>query len=359
MTPLGGRSRGPLEERGGRAVRGGNGLRADRSAPEPGVRSADGGPGVGPVPVDAEATDPDGPRLSSDAPAERSSDAPEGGRNARPSARRAAPQPRGDAGSRSRPPAVDLVVSVVVLTIRSGHLAVLLAESGEPGAKAEPTWTLPGGPVESSEDLDAAARRHLDAAIGGAASSAHLEQLRTWSPPPAAEKFGAEEFGAADATGRRLVRVGYLALLAPAPTGRAGAGPISCRFWPVSDLSTAEAPARPAPDDLVIAEGVERARAKLEYTPLATAFVEEPFTLADLRRIYEAVWGQPVQPANFRRRVLSIEGFVVPLGRATASHPAGSRPADLYGRGPARLLHPALLRPSIARESEIESDDDL
>lgn len=350
MTPSTGRVCDPGKERATRAGRDGNGLRADRRGP--GDRSADDAPGVetGAASEDIRPDAPDASRVArGDRPGSLDS----------PSRLHGVPPRWGGTTDTSRQPAIDLIVSVVVLTIRSGHLAVLLAEAGESGTRGEATWTLPGGPVATSEDLDAAARRHLEAAIGSAGASAHLEQLRTWSPPAGEDPRPSGEAAAGDHVAHRLVRVGYLALLAPAPTGRAGTGPIACRFWPVGDLATAEAPARPAGDDHVIAEGVERARAKLEYTPLATAFVEEPFTLADLRRIYEAVWGQPVQPANFRRRVLSIEGFVVPLGRAAASHPAGSRPADLYGRGPARLLHPALLRPSIAKESEAESDDDL
>lgn len=353
MTPSGGRGRDSEEERATQADHALNGPRTDRRGP--GNQSADGAPGARPVGAEAASDEirPSAPERSRVARGDRP------GSLDPPSHLHEAPPRRGDAIDGSRQPAIDLIVSVVVLTIRSGHLAVLLAEGGEVGPRGEATWTLPGGPVATSEDLDAAARRHLEAAIGSAGARAHLEQLRTWSPPAGEDPGPAGGAAAGHRVAHRLVRVGYLALLAPAPTGRAATGLIACRFWPVGDLATAEAPARPAGDDHVIAEGVERARAKLEYTPLATAFVEEPFTLADLRRIYEAVWGQPVQPANFRRRVLSIEGFVVPLGRATATHPAGSRPADLYGRGPARLLHPALLRPSIAKEAEVESDDDL
>ena len=91
----------------------------------------------------------------------------------------------------------------------------------------------------------------------------------------------------------------------------------------------------------IIADGVERARAKLEYTTLATAFVDETFTLGDLRRVYEAVWGMPLHEANFRRKVLGTPGFVEPTGTTA---PTEGRPAELYRRGPARSLHPPLLR---------------
>ena len=73
-----------------------------------------------------------------------------------------------------------------------------------------------------------------------------------------------------------------------------------------------------------------------------TSFVAEPFTLAELRLVYEAVWGVALDPGNFRRKVLSTPGFVVDTGTRTST--GRGRPASLYRRGPATDLHPAMLR---------------
>jgi 8-oxo-dGTP diphosphatase len=77
----------------------------------------------------------------------------------------------------------------------------------------------------------------------------------------------------------------------------------------------------------ILTDGVERARAKLEYTALATAFVEEEFTIGDLRRVYEVVWGEGLDPGNFHRKVTRA-GFLEPAGRNVQRGPG--RPAALY-----------------------------
>jgi 8-oxo-dGTP diphosphatase len=98
---------------------------------------------------------------------------------------------------------------------------------------------------------------------------------------------------------------------------------------------------------VVLADGLERARSKLEYTPLATAFVGSGFTIAELRQVYAAVWGEELHAGNFHRKVLSVPGFVESTGETQArGGERGGPRARLYRAGDARLLHPALLRPA-------------
>ncbi|GIS39086.1 MAG: hypothetical protein Ct9H90mP11_04060 [Acidimicrobiales bacterium] len=49
----------------------------------------------------------------------------------------------------------------------------------------------------------------------------------------------------------------------------------------------------------MLRDGLERAASKLEYTTLATAFVDEQFTISDLRRVFEAVWRTNIDAPNF------------------------------------------------------------
>jgi hypothetical protein len=73
------------------------------------------------------------------------------------------------------------------------------------------------------------------------------------------------------------------------------------------------------------------------------AFCDEEFTIAELRRVYEAVWGTALDPRNFHRKVTGTPDFVSSTGETTTRD--GGRPAQLYRVGAATLLHPAMLRP--------------
>lgn len=226
-----------------------------------------------------------------------------------------------------RYPPFAVTVDIVLLTVHQGRFSVLLVQRA-----AHPFrhyWALPGGFVRASEDLEVAARRELEEET---TLRVHLEQLRT--------------YGAADRDPRlRVVSTAYVAFAPNLDRPEAGTDAAEARFWPIARLGAEDGPALAFDHAQIIADGVERARSKLEYTPLATAFLDEPFTLTELREIYEEVWGQPVDPSNFRRKVLRQKGLVEPVGRSAPPRGAqGGRPAELYRRGTAGLLWPPLRR---------------
>jgi len=224
---------------------------------------------------------------------------------------------------------VGLTVDVVLLTIRSERLSVLMVERGiEPFAGS---WALPGGFVLPDEDLDDAARRELEEETSIADALTHLEQLATYATPDRDPRM-------------RVVSVAHLAFVPDLPSPVAGSDAAGARWWAADELLHGSEGVRLAFDHRrILLDGVERARSKIEYTTLAAEFVTEPFTLADLRQVYESVWGVDLDPANFRRKVLSTPGFVTDTGESQSV--GRGRPAVLYRRGPATDLHPAMLRP--------------
>ena len=224
-------------------------------------------------------------------------------------------------------PPFAVTVDVVLLTVRHGELSVLLVERDTHPFRG--ALALPGGFVLPDEDLDAAAVRRLDRETGVRREAAHMEQLGAYGHPRRDPRM-------------RVVSVAYLVFAPDLPPPVPGSGTRSVSWVPVREVD----PASLAFDhDRVLAAGVERARAKLEYTPLAAAFVGEEFTVAELRHVYEAVWGRPLDPRNFHRKVTGTKGFLVPVGRPAPVGPEGGRPAALFRRGGATLLHPAMLRP--------------
>jgi 8-oxo-dGTP diphosphatase len=219
-----------------------------------------------------------------------------------------------------------VTVDLVVFTIRDEQLCALAVKRGGPPYRGR--WALPGGFVEEDEDLLAAALRELAEETGLSELPVHLEQLATYGAPRRDPR-------------QRVVSVAYLALAAELPDPAAGSDAAAAGWRPVDELLGAR-PGLAFDHHRILEDGLERARAKLEYSPLATAFCAREFTVAELRRVYEVVWGLELDPRNFHRKVTGSPGFLVPTGRSTTRN--GGRPAQLYRRGRTTVLNPPITR---------------
>lgn len=229
-----------------------------------------------------------------------------------------------------------VAVDLAVLTVRDGTLCVLLVKRGIAPFKGR--WALPGGFVLASEDLHDAALRELFEETGITDLDVHIEQLATYGKPQR------------DPRGR-VISVAYLALVPDLPEPEAGSDAADASWHALDDLLAT--PRRLAFDHhVILTDAVDRARSKLEYSPVGAAFCPDAFTINELRQVYEAVWGCDLDPRNFHRKITSTADFVEPTGDRTKRQ--GGRPAALYRVGGARLLHPPLLRPA---EDQPESDD--
>lgn len=242
-------------------------------------------------------------------------------------------------------------------------------------------WALPGGSTRWDEPLSGTANRTLTDAVGsepgyleqlysfgGVERSAEAQRLVTiaywalyadeWSATHSrqdAELQGAPEPGTQERTGGDSpqaaraprwddpdpVSPAAQAHVAHVPTTRDSSAPSPDAFEDALQLSSGPDEAArnvawfsvEALPDLafdhaeIVAHALERLRSKTEYAQVAHRFLGASFTLAQLRRVHEAVQGRAVDPANFRRQALA-QGSVEETGGVEMG--TRHRPAKLY-----------------------------
>jgi 8-oxo-dGTP diphosphatase len=211
-----------------------------------------------------------------------------------------------------------VTVDVVILTMSAGRLHVLLVRRGE--SPFQGMWAIPGGFKRPAETLDEAAKRELVEETGVDAASL-LTQFGAYGDPGRDPRMN-------------VVTVGYLAVLRDVGAIVAGSDAADAALAPVSDVLNGKVDLA-FDHERIVSDAIERVRIELEVSGIATAFVGTTFTLAELRAVYEAIWGVQLDAANFRRSLVAEDGWVVPTGRRARPGPAGGRPAELYRAGKA------------------------
>ncbi len=176
-------------------------------------------------------------------------------------------------------------------------------------------WALPGGPIPWNETLVDTALRTLRAAAQS--DPGYLEQLYS---------FGAVE---RSAEAQRLVTIAYWALYGE-HTREDSADPDT--HPGDTDLNVAWFSADALPNLAfdhadIVAYALDRLRSKTAYSTVAFHFLGQEFTLAQLRDVREAILGETIDPANFRRQALA-QGHLIDTGTMTSG--ARHRPARLY-----------------------------
>jgi 8-oxo-dGTP diphosphatase len=193
-----------------------------------------------------------------------------------------------------------LTVDAVLLTIVDAELCVALHQRD--AAPFAGHWALPGGFIHTQEDDSAkaaAARVLLDKAE---VQSPYLEEFGTFSGP------------VRDPRGWSMTVV-YFALV-PIVSQRVA-------LFPVSRL-----PGLPFDHSQIVAGVVERVRSKASYSSLPVHLCAAEFTISELHAAYEVVLGEPINMANFRRKLADLE-LLEPLPGDMRS--AGrSRPSQVY-----------------------------
>jgi 8-oxo-dGTP diphosphatase len=216
----------------------------------------------------------------------------------------------------SKFPAFAVTVDMVILTMLDNRLHVLLVRRGV--APFEGMWAIPGGFKRPNETLDQAAVREL-AEETGVDSASLLTQFGAYGDPGRDPRMN-------------VVTVAYLAVLREVAGIVAGTDAAAASLIPVSDALHGKVELA-FDHSRIVRDAVERVRLDLELTGIATAFVGPTFTMAELRAVYEAIWGVQLDAANFRRSVVTEDRWVIPTGRRARPGSTGGKPAELFRAG--------------------------
>ena len=229
-----------------------------------------------------------------------------------------------------------VTVDVVALTVRDGALNVLLITRLIEPFRGK--LALPGGFVLAGEELLEAASRELAEETG----VEHLPGI--WSNWAVTVPRGAT----------RAVTSSPLPTCCSRPTFpccRQGATPSTRPGTPLARSWTATCswPSTMSGSSRTPWSG----RSQNSNTRrLGAAFCGEEFTIAQLRAVYEAVWGTRLDPRNFHRKATGTPDFLEDTGRMTAGD--AGRPAALFrlaaaarpaaGQPTRAVLNPPLMR---------------
>jgi 8-oxo-dGTP diphosphatase len=128
-----------------------------------------------------------------------------------------------------------------------------------------------------------------------------------------------------------IVTVVYLAVTPDVGDLAAGTDAADAQLQPVAEVIDGPLPLA-FDHQRIVDDAVRYAGERLEVGDLATAFVGPTFTLTDLKSVYEAVWGDQLDAANFRRSLATqtAEPYVEPTGRRSVPGPEGGRPPELF-----------------------------
>lgn len=187
---------------------------------------------------------------------------------------------------RLAPPQVG--VSVVILALgpdttgRSRLWLPLVRRVRQPFLGA---WALPGGDLAANRSLEQSAYAALESTT--TLHPRYLEQLYTFGDP--GRSHG----------GLPMVSIVYWALVGTAEA-KDFVEADNVRWFPENEL-----PELAFDHKAIIDYALWRLRTKIAYPDVAARLVGETFTLSQLHDVVEAVTGEPVDLANFRRRILA------------------------------------------------------
>lgn len=196
-------------------------------------------------------------------------------------------------------------IDVVLLTLKDGRLHVALQVRDKEPFKGKDAFV--GGVIrmETDRNIDTAVERVLYEKTG--LTDVYAEQLYT--------------FGSAYRDPRGwTIAVAYIALVPLVKLEEARSD--SLKFVPVEDV-----PDLAFDHERILDEAISRVRGKGSYSVLPARFLDEEFSFAEMKRVYEQVTGVKIDLSSFIRKVNELK-LVEPTGNRKRVD--GTRPSVMY-----------------------------
>ncbi len=149
-------------------------------------------------------------------------------------------------------------------------------------------WSLFGGFVQEDESLDSAAERILSDHTGF--SGIFLEQLYAYG-----DVFRDKE---------RVISVAYYALIKTEQFLQMEGGDFDATWIPLENI-----PGLVLDHNEMVKKALRRLRRRAASQPIGFELLPEKFTLPQLQKLYEAIYGEDFDKRNFRKKILSMGVF--------------------------------------------------
>lgn len=179
---------------------------------------------------------------------------------------------------------IKVAVDAIVFGYSDNLLKILLIK--QKFGTSTNKWALPGGFVKDTETLEQAVVRELSEETGVKVN--YLEQLYTFGETKRDERM-------------RVISVAYIALINPKNYSlKAGTDAIDAEWFDIQSI-----PKLAFDHNEIIAAGLRRLKAKINYQPIGFELLNSKFPFSDLENLYQTILDKKIDRRNFRKKILS------------------------------------------------------
>jgi 8-oxo-dGTP diphosphatase len=193
-----------------------------------------------------------------------------------------------------------------IFGFEGNELQILLIKRNTEPSKS--MWALPGGFIQTKENLKDAAKRILEEMTG--AKNIYMEQVYTFGD---VNRYPL----------RRVITITYYALVKPGNYELNPGPDASEAKW----FSIKEIPSLPFDHKKIFTYSLEHLQLKVQREPIGFELLPKKFSLTELQMLYEAILDKQLDKRNFRKKFLKM-GLLVKLSEKQKG--VAHRAATLY-----------------------------